>query len=217
MARSLKVFRAHLGFYDTIVAAPSQKAALEAWGMHMNAFADGAAGVTTDKEAVKAASAHPGLVLKRPFGSKGEFKVDPDRVPAPLLKAEASAHVAKEKRKQAQKTAKEERRARETAQREAKIAKLSRRQTEQAEQRKKDAAKREAKALERERVEAEKREKADQRAREAAERDVAAAKQARLKALASLDRREEELRKERLEIEREAEKRIRKAEERARK
>jgi len=32
MPRRLKVFRAHLGFYDSIVAAPSQKAAAEAWG-----------------------------------------------------------------------------------------------------------------------------------------------------------------------------------------
>ena len=32
MPRPLKVFRAHLGFYDTVVAVPSQKAAAEAWG-----------------------------------------------------------------------------------------------------------------------------------------------------------------------------------------
>jgi hypothetical protein len=36
--RRLKVFQAHLGFYDTIVAAPSQKAALEARGASSRKF-----------------------------------------------------------------------------------------------------------------------------------------------------------------------------------
>ena len=217
MAKQLKVFRAHLGFYDTIVAAPSQKAALDAWGMHMNAFADGAAAVTTDKDAAEAALAHPGVVLKRPFGSKGEFKVDPDRIPAPLLKAEVQAHHAKAERRQAQKTAKAERLAREAQQRDAKAAKRDNRRKEEDERRAKGAAQRQAKAAKRERDETEKREKAERRAREAAEREIEAAKEARLKALEALDKREEELRQKRRAIEREMEERIRKAEARARK
>jgi hypothetical protein len=36
-----KVFQAQFGFYDTVVAAPSQVAALRAWGIHQNLFAGG--------------------------------------------------------------------------------------------------------------------------------------------------------------------------------
>jgi hypothetical protein len=215
MAKQLKVFRAHLGFYDTIVAAPSQKAALEAWGMHINVFADGTAAVTTDKDAVEAGTAHPGAVLKRPFGSKGAFKLDPDRVPAPLLKAEASAHRANIKREQAKKDAKAERRAREAARQDAKVATLARRQSEQATRRAREAAKRDAKAAALARRKEEQAETASRRARQAAEREIAAARAARLKALAAIDQQEETLRRKRLKIEREAEARIRKAEEKA--
>ena len=35
----LKVFRTPIGFHDAYVAAPSQKAALEAWGADSNIFA----------------------------------------------------------------------------------------------------------------------------------------------------------------------------------
>jgi hypothetical protein len=76
MAR--KVFRAHLGFYDTIVAATSQKAALLAWGAGPSEFAHGFAHVTEDPQAVEAALKQPGVVLKRPYGSKGAFKFQPD-------------------------------------------------------------------------------------------------------------------------------------------
>jgi hypothetical protein len=80
-ARKLKVFQAHFGFYDTIVAAPSQAAALLAWGVHRNVFADGHARLTTDEAAVAAATAHPEIVLKRPVGSDGPFEVEPTLLP----------------------------------------------------------------------------------------------------------------------------------------
>lgn len=67
MAR-LKVFSAPMGFYEAIVAAPSQKAALSAWGVQHNLFADGAAEVTHEPDAVAAALARPGVVLRRPLG-----------------------------------------------------------------------------------------------------------------------------------------------------
>jgi hypothetical protein len=70
----LKVFSAPQGFYETIVAAPSQKAALEAWGTRQNLFAEGMAKVETDAAAVKAALAHPGQVLQRPAGGRDAFK-----------------------------------------------------------------------------------------------------------------------------------------------
>jgi len=81
--KRLKVFQAHMGFYDTVVAAPSQKAALQAWGAGAGEFAKGFAKVTTDPVAVENALAHPGRVLKRPFGSKGEYKIEADPVASP--------------------------------------------------------------------------------------------------------------------------------------
>lgn len=77
MAGRLKVFRAHLGFFDAIVAAPSQKAALAAWGAPASEFRKGFAAVTDDPEAVQAALTQPGVVLRRPFGSKAAFSIEP--------------------------------------------------------------------------------------------------------------------------------------------
>jgi hypothetical protein len=39
--RRLKVFAAQFGFQDSVVAASSQKAALDAWGIRQNLFAEG--------------------------------------------------------------------------------------------------------------------------------------------------------------------------------
>jgi hypothetical protein len=72
-ARKLKVFQAQLGFYDSVVAAPSRAAALRAWGVHQNLFASGEAHVTEDGDAVKAALERPHTPLKRAVGSKGPF------------------------------------------------------------------------------------------------------------------------------------------------
>jgi hypothetical protein len=72
MAR-LKVFTSAQGFFETVVAAPSQKAALDAWGAHQNLFASGMADVATDPAAIEAAQARPGQVLQRPAGTAGPF------------------------------------------------------------------------------------------------------------------------------------------------
>ena len=53
----LKVFRAHQGFYDSIVAGTSQKKALEAWGAKPTLFSQGFAAETKDADAVEAALA----------------------------------------------------------------------------------------------------------------------------------------------------------------
>jgi len=98
--RPLKVFQAHLGFYDTVIAAPSQKAALEAWGAGKAAFAKGFAKVTNDPLAVESALADPGVVLKRPFGSSGRFKRQADPLPQPKV-SQADKRAAKQRRKQA--------------------------------------------------------------------------------------------------------------------
>jgi len=80
-ARKLKVFQAQFGFYDTVVAAPSQAAALRAWGTHQNLFASGEAKVTTDEAAVAAAIAHPETPLRRAVGSSDPFALEPTSLP----------------------------------------------------------------------------------------------------------------------------------------
>ena len=77
MPRILKVFQAHLGFYDTAVAAPSRAAALKAWGSRQNLFREGVASETKDAQAVTAALAKPGVVLRRPVGSNAPFSENP--------------------------------------------------------------------------------------------------------------------------------------------
>src|SRR5215831_2924508 len=98
MARQLKVFRTHLGFYDMIVAASSQKAAAEAWGANPSLFAQGFAEVTTDPQLVEAALRQPGVVLRRQFGSSGAFSENARlRPPAPDPE-EAAARRRRERR-----------------------------------------------------------------------------------------------------------------------
>lgn len=70
MARAarLKVFLTPAGFDDVLVAAPSRKAALEAWGARGDLFALGEACETQDPELTALALAHPGEVVRRPRG-----------------------------------------------------------------------------------------------------------------------------------------------------
>lgn len=79
--RRLKVFQAQFGFYDTVVAASSQAAALRAWGVNQNLFASGEATVATDAAAVAAATAHPEVPLRRAVGSTDPFVLEPTRLP----------------------------------------------------------------------------------------------------------------------------------------
>jgi colicin import membrane protein len=73
MARKLKTYTTSAGFFDVAVAAPSMKAALEAWGSKSNLFHHGFAKVSDDPKIVAATMAHPGVVLRRPVGSNGAF------------------------------------------------------------------------------------------------------------------------------------------------
>ena len=73
MARQLRTFQTSIGFYDLAVAAPSMKAALEAWGAGSNLFHQGLASESDDPAVVGATMAKPGVVLKRPVGSRGRF------------------------------------------------------------------------------------------------------------------------------------------------
>lgn len=93
----LKVFRTPIGFHDAYVAAPSQKAALEAWGSDADLFARGIAEKVTDPKLMDGPLANPGVVIKVSRGSAGdhfetiepkrpmrqEEKADPKPAPAP--------------------------------------------------------------------------------------------------------------------------------------
>jgi hypothetical protein len=54
MVRKLKVYRTAIGFHDAYVAAPNQKAALEAWGSNANLFGLCMAELVTDETLTRA-------------------------------------------------------------------------------------------------------------------------------------------------------------------
>jgi hypothetical protein len=83
MPRALKVFKTHLGFYDLIVAAPSMKAAAQAWQSDPRLFAQGFAAQTQEPEEIRAALAEPGTVLRRPHGQNTAYQVNPAAIAAP--------------------------------------------------------------------------------------------------------------------------------------
>ena len=70
--QKLKVFRTPIGFHDAYVAAPSQKAALEAWGAESNLFAQGIAEQVTEPELMAEPLQRPGEVIRRLRGSAKE-------------------------------------------------------------------------------------------------------------------------------------------------
>lgn len=98
--RKLKAYQTSLGFYDQAVAAPSMKAALEAWGAKSNLFHQGIAKETDDPDIVAATMARPGVVLRRPVGSDGAFTENAE-LPTDLTGGEAGRkpkRTAKKKR-----------------------------------------------------------------------------------------------------------------------
>ena len=70
--QKLKVFVTPIGFHDAYVAAPSQKAALEAWGADSNIFAQGIAEQVTDSKLMEQPLSRPGEVIRRLRGSAAE-------------------------------------------------------------------------------------------------------------------------------------------------
>src|SRR5947207_7111174 len=74
MARKLKTYQTSIGFFDQAIAAPSMKAALEAWGTKTNLFHQGVAKEVDDPEVIAATMRKPGVILRRPVGSNGPFK-----------------------------------------------------------------------------------------------------------------------------------------------
>jgi hypothetical protein len=73
MARKLKAYQTSLGFFDLAIAAPSMKAALEAWGADSNLFHQGAAKESDDPDVIAATMKKPGVLLRRAVGSDGSF------------------------------------------------------------------------------------------------------------------------------------------------
>ena len=94
MIRKLKTFVTSLGFFDQAIAAPSMKAALEAWGADSNLFHQGAAKQTEDPDIVAATMAAPGVVLKRPVGSSGPFREHAD-LPTDIGDSQRPSRAAK--------------------------------------------------------------------------------------------------------------------------
>lgn len=177
MAKKLKAYQTSLGFYDQAIAAPSMKAALQAWGASSNLFHQGVAKETDDPDIVAATMAKPGVVLRRPVGSDGPF-TESAELPTDL--AESEAKPKRKPKKRPAKTAK----------------KTSRKIDDQA-------ARKAVAAFEKEerRREAERRKEEAARARERARREKAVAA-----AEAALDeaRREHEARAQKIEAERAA-------------
>ena len=73
MPRRLKTYQTSIGFFDLAIAAPSMKAAAEAWGTDTDVFKKGFAKETDDPKIVAATMAKPGVLLRRPVGSNDPF------------------------------------------------------------------------------------------------------------------------------------------------
>lgn len=89
----LKVYRTPAGFHDAYVAAPSQKAALAAWGSDANLFTRGLAEIVTDPELTAEPLANPGTVVRRMRTAEDEPEA------APTTKRPGKAAAQKPKRK----------------------------------------------------------------------------------------------------------------------
>src|SRR4029453_8637489 len=90
MARRLKTYRTSSCFFELAVAAPSMKAAAEAWGSRTHVFNQGFAKETHDPAIVAATMARPDVFLRRPVGSNDTFKEHaelPKDLPIEELKA----------------------------------------------------------------------------------------------------------------------------------
>lgn len=106
MPRKLKTYLTSIGFFEKAIAAPSMKAAIEAWGANPKAFKQGFAEETDDPAIVAATMEKPGVVLRRAVGTKGAFSENPElpeSLPA-ITPARAPKAKAKPKPKPAKKT-----------------------------------------------------------------------------------------------------------------
>ena len=98
MARKLKTYQTSLGFFDMAIAAPSMKAALEAWGSKSNLFHQGFASEVDDPDVIAATISKPGVILRRPVGSDGPFREDAD-LPSDLSREQVRGRPEKHRAK----------------------------------------------------------------------------------------------------------------------
>ena len=98
MPRKLKTYQTSLGFFDMAIAAPSMKAALEAWGSKSNLFHQGFAKEVDDPDVIAATISKPGVILKRPVGSDGPFKEDAE-LPSDLSREKVKGRPKKPRAK----------------------------------------------------------------------------------------------------------------------
>lgn len=101
MVRKLKTYVTSIGFFEEAIAAPSMKAALEAWGSSHNLFHQGFAKETDDPEIIAATMKQPGVILKRPIGSASIFKTHAELPKASSLDKKPAEAVAEKKSKPA--------------------------------------------------------------------------------------------------------------------
>lgn len=90
-ARKLKVYRTPIGFHDAYVAAPSQKAALAAWGSSHDLFARGVAEQVEDPALMAEPLARPGEVIRRSRGTTAEQLAALPATPKPSRRAKPAA------------------------------------------------------------------------------------------------------------------------------
>jgi hypothetical protein len=135
MPRKLKVFQTSQGFFDLAIAAPSMKAALEAWGASSNLFHQGFAKESEDDAVIAAAMGKPGIVLRWPVGSSSAFKEHAELPSAASLGARPQKEKAKAKKAASAKPAKQD----EKSEREA-AAKYEREERQREKQRAKEEA-----------------------------------------------------------------------------
>jgi len=91
--QKLKVFRTPIGFHDAFVAAPSQKAALEAWGSDSNLFAQGVAEQVTEPALMQVPLDHPGQVVKVLRGTEQEQLAALSKQELPKRKSAPKAEI----------------------------------------------------------------------------------------------------------------------------
>jgi colicin import membrane protein len=136
MPRKLKVYQTSQGFFDLAVAAPSMKAALEAWGTSRNLFHPGFAKESDDSKVIAATMAKPGVVLQRPVGSNKPFREHAELPTASSLEAHSLRFKEPRKEAKAPKARKidekEERRAAAAFEKEERRRKLQRHKEETA-------------------------------------------------------------------------------------
>lgn len=102
MVRKLKLFRTPIGFHDAYVAAPSRKAALQAWGADVDLFAHGAAEEVSDPDLMEEALSRPGEVIRKIRGTMEEHLAALPDTPKRRGKAATTADQPASRRRKTQ-------------------------------------------------------------------------------------------------------------------